>query len=104
MDGSGLSDRERQELRAIETELAHDRTLAQLMRRPDTRRTVWALCVLGPVSLALFLAACLTVTEPVIWAFAGSWMLTVAAALPLVGHWWRRRWQRRARAAGAGTQ
>lgn len=68
---------------------------------PDTsRRHAVAACVLGALTVALLVAASVTVSQPLIWAFAATWIVTVFTALPLVGQWIRRRWQQRDRALG----
>lgn len=102
MDGGGLSDRERRALSAIEAHLKTDRSLDRLLRSAHLRHRAFAACGLAAVSLVLLIAASVTVSEPLIWAFAGVWALTVVTALPLAAQWVRRRWQRRER-AGAGT-
>ncbi|MEU6868224.1 DUF3040 domain-containing protein [Streptomyces sp. NPDC046876] len=95
MDGAGLSDRERRALSAIEDHLKHDRSLDRLMRFTRLRHRVMAASVLGALTVALLVAASVTVSLPLIWGFAAAWTLTVVTALPLVGDWARRRWQRR---------
>ncbi|MFD5512078.1 DUF3040 domain-containing protein [Streptomyces sp. NPDC059761] len=97
MDGAGLSDHERRALSAIEADLEADRSLQRILRSAHTRpryRTV-AACLLGAVTVALLVAAAITVSLPLIWGFAAAWTLTVVLALPLVGQSIRRRWQRR---------
>ncbi|MEV6731300.1 DUF3040 domain-containing protein [Streptomyces sp. NPDC051364] len=99
MDGAGLSDRERRALSAIEADLKGDRSLVRILRSAHTRlrhRTL-AACLLGAVTLALLVAASITVSLPLIWCFAAAWTLTAVLALPLVGQWIRRRWQRTGR-------
>jgi membrane protein YdbS with pleckstrin-like domain len=96
MDG-GLSDRERRALSAIETELKGDRALERLLRSASLRHRTVAACLLGAVTVALLVAASITVSQPLIWGFAAAWTLTVVVALPLVTAWVRRRWQRRGR-------
>ncbi|MFC9292638.1 DUF3040 domain-containing protein [Streptomyces sp. NPDC057011] len=99
MDGAGLSDRERRALSAIEAQLKSDRSLDRLLRSAHLRHRTATACLLGAVTVALLVAASVTVSQPLIWAFAAAWMLTVATALPLVGRWVHRRWQRRERTA-----
>ncbi|MFJ6793305.1 DUF3040 domain-containing protein [Streptomyces sp. NPDC091268] len=108
MDGAGLSDRERRVLSAIEAHLKGDRSPGRswdrfvrprpFLRSPHRRRRVAAACALGALTAALLIAASITVSQPLIWGFAAAWILTVATALPLLGQWARRRWQRRDRA------
>ncbi|MGW0752270.1 DUF3040 domain-containing protein [Streptomyces sp. NPDC002587] len=99
MDGAGLSDHEQRALSAIEADLKGDRSLDRLLRSGHPRHRVLAACLLGAVTVALLVAASVTVAAPLIWAFAAAWVLTVVTALPLVGRWARRRWQRRDRQA-----
>ncbi|MFD9407528.1 DUF3040 domain-containing protein [Streptomyces sp. NPDC059989] len=99
MDGAGLSDREQRALSAIEAHLKNDRSLDRLLRSAHLRHRTAAACLLGAVTVALLVAASVTVSQPLIWAFAAAWMLTVVTALPLLGGWVRRRWQRRERTA-----
>ncbi|MFE5539819.1 DUF3040 domain-containing protein [Streptomyces sp. NPDC056492] len=97
MDGAGLSDHERRALSEIEADLKADHSLQRILRAAHTRprhRAV-AACLLGAATLALLVAAAVTVSLPLIWGFAAAWTLTVVLALPLVGQWIRRRWQRR---------
>lgn len=102
MDGAGLSDREQRALGEIEDGLKadrSDRSLDRLLRSlGQGHRTAWAAALLGALALALLVAASVTVSQPLIWAFAAVWTLTVVTCLPLLGRWCRRRWQRRARA------
>ncbi|WP_405497226.1 DUF3040 domain-containing protein [Streptomyces sp. NBC_00096] len=99
MDGAGLSDHERRTLGEIEDGLKADRSLGLLLRSLDLRcRTARTAALLGAVSLALLIAASVTVAQPLIWAFAAAWVLTLVTALPLLVRWCRRRWQSRARA------
>lgn len=100
MDGAGLSDREQRALSAIEAHLKGDRSLDRLLRSVHPRRRAAAACLLGAVTAGLLVAASVTVSQPLIWAFAGAWILTVVTALPLLGAWVRRRWQLRARGYG----
>ncbi|MEU7551398.1 DUF3040 domain-containing protein [Streptomyces sp. NPDC044571] len=102
MDGGGLSDRERHALSAIEAQLKADRSLDRILRSAHLRHRMLAACGLAAVTLALLIAASVTVSLPLIWAFAGAWVLTVITALPLAAQWVRRRWQRRDR-TGTGT-
>ncbi|MEU3778022.1 DUF3040 domain-containing protein [Streptomyces sp. NPDC032472] len=95
MDGAGLSDRERRALSAIEDHLKHDRSLDRIMRFTHLRHRVMAASALAALTVALLVAASVTVSQPLIWGFAAAWTLTVVTALPLVGGWARRRWQRR---------
>ncbi|MEW2412772.1 DUF3040 domain-containing protein [Streptomyces sp. NPDC046866] len=95
MDGAGLSDRERRALSAIEDHLRRDRSLDRIMRFTRLRHRVMAAAGLAALTVALLVAASVTVSAPLIWGFAAAWTLTVVAALPLVGGWARRRWQRR---------
>ncbi|KMO95479.1 DUF3040 domain-containing protein [Streptomyces roseus] len=96
MDGAGLSDQERRALSAIEADLRADRSLQRILRAARTRprHRALAACLLAGVTLALLVAAAVTVSLPLIWGFAAAWTLTVVLALPLVGRWIRRRWQR----------
>ncbi|MEJ8640714.1 DUF3040 domain-containing protein [Streptomyces sp. MS1.HAVA.3] len=97
MDGAGLSDREQRALSAIEEQLKDDRSLDRILRSQHRPHRTVAACLLGAVAVALFVAASLTVSHRLIWAFAAVWTLTVVTALPLVGRWVRRRWQGRDR-------
>ncbi|MEU8843459.1 DUF3040 domain-containing protein [Streptomyces roseus] len=96
MDGAGLSDQERRALSAIEADLKADRSLQRILRAAHTRprHRVLAACLLAALTLVLLVAAAVTVSLPLIWGFAAAWTLTVVLALPLVGRWIRRRWQR----------
>ncbi|MGW0367142.1 DUF3040 domain-containing protein [Streptomyces sp. NPDC002990] len=99
MDGAGLSDREQRALSAIEAHLKGDRSLDRILRSaPPRRHRLVAACLLGAVTVALLVAASVTVAPPLIWGFAGAWILTVVTALPLVVQAVQRRWQRRDRA------
>ncbi|MFD9333257.1 DUF3040 domain-containing protein [Streptomyces sp. NPDC060028] len=101
MDGAGLSDREQRALSAIEAQLkgdrSLDRSLGRFVRSAHRRRRTAAACLLGALTVALLIAASITVAEPLIWGFAATWILTVVLALPLLGQWARRRWLRRDR-------
>ncbi|WP_328929190.1 DUF3040 domain-containing protein [Streptomyces sp. NBC_00190] len=97
MDGAGLSDHEQRALSAIEADLKGDRSLDRLLRSGHPRRRTLAACLLGAVTVALFVAASVTVSQPLIWAFAAAWTLTAVTALPLIGRWASRRWQLRDR-------
>lgn len=97
MDGAGLSDREQRALSAIEAQLKGDRSLDRMLRSAPRRHRIVAACLLGAVTVALLVAASVTVSQPLIWAFAATWTLTVVTALPLLGQWVLRRWQRRDR-------
>lgn len=99
MDGAGLSDHEQRALSAIEAQLKRDRSLDRILRSAHLRHRTGVACLLGAVTVALFVAASVTVSAPLIWGFAAAWMLTVVTALPLLGQWVQRRWQRRDRAA-----
>ncbi|MFG2988082.1 DUF3040 domain-containing protein [Streptomyces sp. NPDC048257] len=98
MDGAGLSDREQRALSAIEAELKGDRSLDRILRSTSHRRhrTV-AAWLLGAVAVALFVAASATTSRLLLWGFAAVWTVTAVLALPLIGQWLRRRWQRRDR-------
>ncbi|MYT23130.1 DUF3040 domain-containing protein, partial [Streptomyces sp. SID7760] len=87
---------ERRALSAIEADLRADRSLQRILRAAHTRprRRALAAGLLAGVTLALLVAAAVTVSLPLIWGFAAAWTLTVVLALPLVGRWIRRRWQR----------
>ncbi|MET9319145.1 DUF3040 domain-containing protein [Streptomyces sp. NPDC003038] len=98
MDGAGLSDREQRALSAIEAHLKGDRSLDRILRSAPRRHRLVAACLLGAVTVALLVAASVTVAQPLIWGFAAAWILTVVTALPLVAQSVRRRWQRRERA------
>ncbi|GGZ64302.1 DUF3040 domain-containing protein [Streptomyces subrutilus] len=101
MDGAGLSDREQRALSAIEAHLKGDRSLDRRLRSVPGRHRLLAACLLGAVTVGLLVAASVTVAQPLIWAFAAAWLLTVLTALPLVGRWVRRHWQLRERAGRA---
>ncbi|MGW7102825.1 DUF3040 domain-containing protein [Streptomyces sp. NPDC054838] len=103
MDGAGLSDRERRALSAIEAQLKGDRSLDRRLRSAHRRRHAVAACLLGALTLALLIAASVTVSQPLIWAFAATWIVTVCTALPLLGRWIRRRWQLHGRAVRRGA-
>ncbi|MFE2125556.1 DUF3040 domain-containing protein [Streptomyces amritsarensis] len=91
MDGAGLSDREQRALSAIEAELRGDRALDRMLRSGRRRgRAVWA-GVWGAATVALFVAASATVSEPLLWGCAAAWTLTVATALPPAVEWAHRR-------------
>ncbi|WP_327266225.1 DUF3040 domain-containing protein [Streptomyces sp. NBC_01232] len=98
MDGAGLSDREQRALSAIEAELKGDRSLDRILRSTSHRRhrTV-AAWLLGAVAVALFVAASVTVSRLLLWAFAAVWTAAALLALPLVTQWLRRRGQGRGR-------
>ncbi|GAA1596575.1 MULTISPECIES: DUF3040 domain-containing protein [Streptomyces] len=98
MDGSGLSDRERRALSSIEAHLKRDRSLDRIMRFARPRHQAMAAGALAVATLGLLIAAAVTVSPPLIWAFAGAWTLTVVTALPLLAQVTRYRWQRRERA------
>ncbi|MFI0202793.1 MULTISPECIES: DUF3040 domain-containing protein [Streptomyces] len=99
MDGAGLSDREQRALSAIEAELKGDRSLDRILRSTSHRRhRIVAAWLLGAVAAALFVAASVTVSRLLIWAFAAVWTVTVILALPLAVQWLRRRGQRPGRA------
>ncbi|MEV6684282.1 DUF3040 domain-containing protein [Streptomyces sp. NPDC051130] len=100
MDGAGLSDRERRALSAIEAQLKGDRSLDRRLRSGHRRHHAVAACLLGGLTVALLIAASVTVSQPLIWAFAATWIVTVVTALPLLGQWIRRRWQQRDRTLG----
>ncbi len=100
MDGAGLSDREQRAFSAIEAQLRQDRSLDRLMRSAPRRHRVVAACLLGAVTAALFVAASVTVSQALMWAFAATWTLTVVTALPLLGRWLLRHWQQRDRTTG----
>ncbi|MFD3542709.1 DUF3040 domain-containing protein [Streptomyces sp. NPDC058662] len=102
MDGAGLSDREQRALSAIEAQLKGDRSFDRILRSTRRRNRVAAACLLGAVTVALLVAASVTVSQPLIWAFSAAWILTVFTALPLVGQWIHRRWQNRDRTSAAG--
>ncbi|MET9888258.1 DUF3040 domain-containing protein [Streptomyces sp. NPDC006430] len=95
MDGAGLSDREQRALSAIEADLEGDRSLSRILSSTPPRHRTAVACLLGAVTLALLIAAAITVSQPLIWGFAATWTLTVVLALPLIGRSVRRRWQRR---------
>lgn len=95
MDGAGLSDREERAFSAIEAQLRQDRSLERMLRSTPRRHRIVAACLLGAVTAALFVAASVTVSQPLIWAFAAAWTLTVVTALPLIGRWLLRHWQGR---------
>lgn len=97
MDGAGLSDHERRALSAIESQLKGDRSLDRRLRSAHHRNHAVAAWLLGALTVALLIAASVTVSQPLIWAFAATWIVTVFTALPLLGQWIRRRWQRRDR-------
>ncbi|MFD3722044.1 DUF3040 domain-containing protein [Streptomyces sp. NPDC058674] len=97
MDGAGLSDREQRALSAIEDDLRSDRSLNRVLRSTHRPHRAVAAWLLGAVTAGLFVAASVTVSQPLLWAFAGAWTLTVAMALPLLGQWFQRRRQRAAR-------
>ncbi|MEV6953112.1 DUF3040 domain-containing protein [Streptomyces sp. NPDC051183] len=101
MDGAGLSDREQRALSAIEAQLKGDRSLGRSLdrfaRSTHRRRRIAAACLLGALTVALMVAASITVAEPLIWGFATAWTLTVVTALPLLGQSVQQRWQRRDR-------
>lgn len=97
MDGAGLSDREQRALSAIEAHLKGDRSLDRILRSAHRRHRTALACGLGAVTVALLVAASVTVSQPLIWGFAAAWILTVFTALPLIGQWVRRRWQLRDR-------
>ncbi|MER5871539.1 DUF3040 domain-containing protein [Streptomyces sp. NPDC002044] len=97
MDGAGLSDREQRAFSAIEAQLRQDRSLERVLRSTPRRHRIAVSCLLGAVTAALFVAASVTVSQPLIWAFAATWTLTVVTALPLLGQWVLRRWQGRDR-------
>ncbi|MGW6985094.1 DUF3040 domain-containing protein [Streptomyces sp. NPDC054932] len=96
MDGAGLSDREQRALSAIEAELKGDRSLDRILRSRTSHRRhrIVAAWLLGAVTAALFVAASVTVSRLLLWAFAATWTLTVVLSLPLAGQWLRRRGQR----------
>ncbi|WP_079407241.1 DUF3040 domain-containing protein [Streptomyces sp. 3211] len=99
MDGAGLSDREQRALSAIEAELKGDRSLDRILRSTSHRRhRIVAAWLLGAVAAALFVAASVTVSRLLIWAFAAVWTGTVILALPPAVQWLRRRGQRPRRA------
>ncbi|MFD3807843.1 DUF3040 domain-containing protein [Streptomyces sp. NPDC058619] len=100
MDGAGLSDREQRAFSAIEAQLRQDRPLDRMLRSAPRRHRIVVACLLGTVTAALFVAASVTVSQPLIWAFAATWTLTVVTALPLLGRWLLRHWQRRDHTAG----
>lgn len=100
MDGAGLSDREQRAFSAIEAELRQDRSLDRMMRSAPRRHRIVAACLLGAVTVALFVAASVTVSQPLIWAFAATWTLTVVTALPLLGRWLLHHWRQRDRPTG----
>lgn len=102
MDGAGLSDREQRALSAIEDQLKGDRSLDRILRSGPGRHRVLLACLLGAVTVALLVAASVTVSQPLIWGFAAAWILTVVTALPLFCGWIRRRWQQRDRTADQG--
>lgn len=97
MDGAGLSDREQRALSAIEAQLKGDRSLDRMLRSAHRRHRTVGACLLGAVTVALFVAASVTVSQPLLWGFAAAWTLTVLTALPPIGQWARRRWHRRDR-------
>ncbi|WP_411103849.1 DUF3040 domain-containing protein [Streptomyces sp. cmx-4-9] len=97
MDGAGLSDHEQRALSAIEAQLKGDRSLNRVLGSAHRRHRLGAACLLGAVTVALLIAASVTVSQPLIWAFATAWILTAVTALPLLGQWAHRRWQRRDR-------
>ncbi|WP_030765040.1 DUF3040 domain-containing protein [Streptomyces sp. NRRL F-2664] len=100
MDGAGLSDREQRALSAIEAELRADRALDRMLRsgRPS-RRAVWT-AVWAAATVALFVAAAVRVSEPLLWGCAAAWALTVATALPAAVQWVHRRRRLRPRPPG----
>ena len=102
MDGAGLSDREQRALSAIEAELKGDRSFDRILRSTRRRNRIVAACLLAAVTVALLVAASVTVAQPLIWAFAAAWILTVFTALPLIGQWIHRRWQNRDRGSATG--
>ncbi|WP_405452654.1 DUF3040 domain-containing protein [Streptomyces erythrochromogenes] len=90
-DGAGLSDREQRALSAIEAELKGDRALDRMLRSGRRgRRAAWA-CIWGAATTALFVAASVTVSEPLLWGCAAAWTLTVVTALPPAVEWAHRR-------------
>ncbi|MEU8462088.1 DUF3040 domain-containing protein [Streptomyces sp. NPDC029003] len=97
MDGAGLSDREQRALSAIEADLRSDRSLDRILRSAHRRHRTLGACALGVLTVALLIAASVTVAQPLIWGFAAAWILTVFAALPPAAEWARRRWQLRER-------
>ncbi|MEU6890480.1 DUF3040 domain-containing protein [Streptomyces sp. NPDC046557] len=103
MDGAGLSDRERRALSAIESQLKGDRSLDRRLRSVHRRHQTVAACLLGALTIALLVAASVTVSQPLIWAFAATWIVTVFTTLPLLGQWIRRRWQLRDRTVRRDT-
>ncbi|MFD9263789.1 DUF3040 domain-containing protein [Streptomyces sp. NPDC059538] len=83
MDGAGLSDREQRALSAIEAELKGDRSLDRILRSTSHRRhRIVAAWLLGAVAATLFVAASVTVSRLLIWAFAAVWTVTVILARP----------------------
>lgn len=98
MDGAGLSDREQRAL-GDRSRTQGDRSLDRILRSEPRRHRTAAACLLGVVTTALLVAASITVYQPLIWAFAAAWILTVVTALPLIGQWIVRRWRHRNRAA-----
>ncbi|MBD0708273.1 MULTISPECIES: hypothetical protein [unclassified Streptomyces] len=114
MNEPPLSARERRVLAEIEEQLERDETLARSLRtmrrsRRD-RRSLSAGARLGPssdggarhrlprlafaglgaLSLTLFVLAVATEAAPLIWLFAGVWIVTLASLARLVGQAFRR--------------
>ncbi|MFJ5807783.1 DUF3040 domain-containing protein [Streptomyces sp. NBC_01426] len=95
MGGAGLSDHEQRALSEIEAQLKGDRSLNRRLRSASLRQRIVTACGLGALTVALLVAAAITVAQPLIWSFAAAWILTVVMSLPLIGQWVRRRWQLR---------
>ncbi|MFJ7775795.1 DUF3040 domain-containing protein [Streptomyces yangpuensis] len=87
MDGAGLSDREQRVLSAIEAELRTDRALDRMLRSGRRRRRAARAGVWGALTVALFVAASATVSEPLLWGCAAALTLTVVTALPQAVRW-----------------
>ncbi|MFI2367929.1 DUF3040 domain-containing protein [Streptomyces sp. NPDC018833] len=103
MDGAGLSQRERAILAAIERDLRADAVLDRHLRTMRTgppfrrapsgfRRHLLAggTCLCGAVTATLLVMAASSSSPPLIWAFAGAWVLTLVGLLLLVCRWSRR--------------
>ncbi|MCB5179796.1 DUF3040 domain-containing protein [Streptomyces antimicrobicus] len=105
MEGRELSPRERQILAEIERTLEADALLARRLRTMRRGVRPWAgpaaalrghlLAVLawlaGLTSLVLFVPAAATSSPPLIWGFAGAWVLTLVCVLRLGWRACRRR-------------
>ncbi|MBT2367422.1 DUF3040 domain-containing protein [Streptomyces sp. ISL-10] len=103
MDGAGLSQRERAILAAIEKDLRADAGLDRHLRtmRPGPpfrgapsgfRRHPLAggTCLCGAVTATLLVMAASSSSPALIWAFAGTWVLTLVGLLLLVCRWSQR--------------